>query len=109
VDSGGEDEGHFYDWTWDGTNLAGLDLGRYNDVDSEFEFGGTTQFASAGDIWTSPNGTVFATINANLTGTGYLVTVDTSSAEVDYLATLGPNDYYGLAADSAGIRLRRFA
>jgi hypothetical protein len=97
--------GAFYDMTWDsGTpNLSSTFIGSYNNVDVG-EFGTSTAFASAGDIWIDSIGTVYATVNSTNGGSaGYLVTVDTTNAEVDKVATLGSTRMYGLAESGSDL------
>jgi hypothetical protein len=96
--------GNFADWHWDGSTLTGTAPIKYHDDDAEAGLGGVGSgviFGSSGDIWaTSDGSTVFSTVRRG--STGYLVSVDPATAEIDFLALLPSAGYVGLAesADS---------
>lgn len=92
--------GHFYELSLSG--LGAIDKGQYNDADGEAGFGGNKLFLSAGDIWVTSGGKVYATVNNTSNSNGWLVTVDPANAEVDYVTSLAGGTMYGLA-ESGGL------
>lgn len=95
----GTDAGAFYDWSWDGASLTGSKIGNFADADGEAGFGGHSAFISAGDIWVIGSD-VFAIVNSGFGAgdKGFLVTVDITNAEVDFVADVGSTSQFGLAA-----------
>jgi hypothetical protein len=93
----GDDQGHLYEWSWDGAALSGYDRGAYvaaTDTVSQTLFGNNLNITSIGDLWYSDD-VLYGTVRANNTlqnseARFILGMIDWETATVTALANLDP-------------------
>lgn len=94
----GADQGHLYDWTWDGTSLSGYDIGAFtadlNDPVTQALVGNNDNITSIGDLWYWDD-VLYGTLRANNglqndEARFFLGMIDPLSAKVTVVANLDP-------------------